>query len=228
MDRREFVQSLGWFMVGARGAALAPPQKGKIPVAFGVWNGAVVLDFTGPYEVFAETHVPNRGPAHEEQMPFECFTVSDTLQPVTAAGGLQILPRYTYDTAPQPKIVVLPGGGGGQGRNPKLLEWVRKVSVGTDVTLSVCTGAFILADAGLLDGKAATTHDQSLDRLADAFPSVTVKRGVRFVDSGKVATAAGISAGIDLALRIVERYCGRQVASSTAKYMEYESTRWSQ
>jgi transcriptional regulator GlxA family with amidase domain len=92
--------------------------------------------------------------------------------------------------------------------------------------MSVCTGAFVLANAGLLKGRAATTHHDFFDEFAKAFPDVTLRRGLRFVESGRIATAGGLTSGIDLALRVVERYFGREVAQTTATYMEYQSTGW--
>jgi transcriptional regulator GlxA family with amidase domain len=108
----------------------------------------------------------------------------------------------------------------------KLIEWIGKASAGADLTMSVCAGAFSLARTGLLKGKTATTHHDFLDDFAKRFPDVQVKRGVRFVEHERVATAAGLSAGIDLALRVVERYFGRDAAQRTATYMEYESRGW--
>ncbi len=105
-------------------------------------------------------------------------------------------------------------------------EWLRKVSASADVTMSVCTGAFQLAKAGLLSGKSATTHHLFTDKLAKTYPDIDVKRGLRFVEGDKISTAGGLTSGIDLALRVVERYFGREVAQKTADYMEYQSKSW--
>jgi transcriptional regulator GlxA family with amidase domain len=110
--------------------------------------------------------------------------------------------------------------------SPALVEWIRTAAAGADLTMSVCTGAFHLARTGLLRGLAATTHHQFLDAFAREFPEITVRRGVRFVEHEKIATAGGLSSGIDLALRVVERYFGRPVAERTASYMEYDGRRW--
>jgi transcriptional regulator GlxA family with amidase domain len=107
-----------------------------------------------------------------------------------------------------------------------LHDWLRKTTPNTDVTMSVCTGAFQLAKAGLLSGKSATTHHLFLDRLAKTYPDIDVKRGVRFIEGEKISTAGGLTSGIDLALRVVERYFGRPVAQTTATYMEYQSQGW--
>jgi transcriptional regulator GlxA family with amidase domain len=197
---------------------LRPPPRGPILVAVLVSNGANVVDFTGPWEVFQDTTVPPRGLSHEEQMPFQLFTVADSAEPVRVTGGLRIVPDYTVDNAPPPRVIVVPA----MRASERVLAWLRKTSPATDLTMSVCTGAFTLARAGLLKGRPATTHHDFLDDLAKAFPDVTVEKGRRFVESGSVATAGGLTSGIHLALRVVERYFGREVADATARYMEYD------
>jgi transcriptional regulator GlxA family with amidase domain len=194
------------------------PPRGPIPVAVLVSNGANVVDFTGPWEVFQDTTVPSRGDRHEEQMAFQLFTVADSAEPVRATGGLRIVPEYTVDNAPAPRVIVVPA----MRASDSVLAWLRKTSPSTDVTMSVCTGAFTLARAGLLKGRPATTHHDFVDDLAKAFPDVRVEKGRRFVESGNMATAGGLTSGIHLALRVVERYFGREVADATARYMEYD------
>ena len=200
------------------GGALQAPAKGPIRVAVLVSNGATVIDFAGPWEVFQDTHVPSRGTSHEEQMPFQLFTVADSPEAVRVTGGLRIVPDHTVDDAPAPHVIVVPA----MRASEKVLAWLRKVSPSADLTMSVCTGAFVLGRAGLLKGRPATTHHDFLDRLAQEFPDVKVERGRRFVESGRISTAAGLTSGIHLALRVVERYFGREVADATARYMEYE------
>ena len=204
------------------GAKLTPPAKGKIPIAFAISEGATVIDFAGPWEVFQDVHVRDRGKDMDEQMPFELFTVAEKIETITGSGGLKLVPDYTFATAPQPKVVVVPAQRGSQA----LHEWLRKMSTSTDVIMSVCTGAFQLGKAGLLAGKSATTHHDFFDQFAKAFPDVSLKRGLRFVEEEKISTAGGLSSGIDLALRVVERYFGRDVAQTTATYMEYQSKGW--
>ena len=211
------------FLLNAPGEnKLTPPAKGKIPVAFAISAGVTVIDFAGPWEVFDDVHVQNRGKEMDEQMPFQLFTVSEILEPLTGSGGLKLVPDYTFASAPAPKVVVVPAQRG----SAALHEWLRKVTATTDVTMSVCTGAFQLAKAGLLTGKTATTHHDFIDQFAKSFPDVTVKRGLRFVEGEKISTAGGLTSGIDLALRVVDRYFGREVAQATAAYMEYQSTGW--
>ena len=240
MKRREFMSQTAGFGVAiaatslpnsllinpvsieASSNKLTPPAKGRIPVAFAISEGATVIDFAGPWEVFQDVHVTERGSNHDEQMPFQLYTVAEKIETITGSGGLKLVPDYTFDSAPVPKVVVVPAQRGGKA----LHAWLRKVVASTDVLMSVCTGAFQLGHAGLLTGKSATTHHDFFDRFASEFPNVTLKRGLRFVEEERISTAGGLSSGIDLALRVVERYFGREVAQATAVYMEYQSKGW--
>jgi transcriptional regulator GlxA family with amidase domain len=208
----------------SRDGKLRPPAKGNILVAFVLTEGATVIDFAGPWEVFQDVMVESRGSSMDEQMPFHLFTVSDSKEPIRATGGLRIVPDYTFDDAPQPRIVVI---GAQAGKSPKMIDWMRRMTTVSDVVMSVCTGAFKLALTGALDGKPATTHHEYYDAFHSRFPAVQLERGKRFVrsDTG-IFTAGGLTSGIDLALHVVELYFGRQVAEKTAKYMEYEGTGW--
>jgi len=205
------------------GGRISPPGDGRIPVAVTISEGVTVIDFCGPWEVFQDVHVEDAGGDMERMMPFRLYTVSETLEPIRGSGGLRLVPDYTFATAPAPRVVVVPAQKG----SPALHEWLRRTNQTADLTMSVCTGAFQLAKAGLLSGLEATTHHDFLDRLTSMFPDVHVKRGLRFVEGApKIATAGGLSSGIDLALRVVERYYGRPVAEKTAAYMEYQSKGW--
>jgi putative intracellular protease/amidase/YHS domain-containing protein len=197
---------------------LKPPTQGSIPVAFLISEGAVVIDFTGPWEVFQDVMLPGR-----EDHPFRLYTVSESTSPIHTSGGLKIVPDYTYENAPEPKVIVIPAQSH---PSEATLEWIRKSTKSTDVTMSVCTGAFVLAKTGLLSGKSATTYHGAFGRFAMEFPDITLKRGARFVENGNLATAGGLSSGIDLALRVVERYFGREVAQKTAYDMEYQGQGW--
>src|SRR5437762_10924172 len=197
---------------------LKPPAQGSLPVAFLISEGAQVIDFAGPWEVFQDVMVPGR-----RDHPFRLYTVSESVSPIHASGGMKIVPDYTFENAPAPKVIVIPA----QSRPSKTtLEWIRKSTKATDVTMSVCTGAFVLARTGLLSGKAATTYHGAFVRFANEFPDIHLKRGARFVEDGKLATAGGLSSGIDLALRVVERYFGREVAQKTAYDLEYQGQGW--
>jgi putative intracellular protease/amidase/YHS domain-containing protein len=197
---------------------LKPPVNGSIPVAFLISEGAQVIDFAGPWEVFQDVMIPGRA-----DQPFRLYTVSETTSPIHTSGGMKIVPDYTFENAPAPKVIVIPA----QSRpSEATLEWIRKSTKTTDVTMSVCTGAFVLARTGLLSGKAATTFHGAFVRFANEFPDIQLKRGARFVEDGNLATAGGLSSGIDLALRVVERYFGREVAQKTAYNMEYQGEGW--
>ena len=198
-------------------APLKPPAKGSIPVAFLISDGAVVIDFCGPWEVF---HHASTG---RDDAPFQLYTVAESVKPVRASGGMMIVPSYTLETAPPPKVIVIPAQGD---HSEAVLNWIRKASKTADLTMSVCTGAMLLAKTGLLDGKSATTHHAAYKQMALEFPNVQVRRGLRFVEDGAVASAGGLSSGIDLALRVVERYYGHDAAVQTAYGMEYQGEGW--
>ncbi len=197
---------------------LQPPAQGSIPVAFLLSAGAVVIDFCGPWEVFQDVVVPGR-----REAPFRLYTVAETTKPLQASAGMTIVPDYTLATAPPPKVIVIPAQ---HEHTPAMIDWIRKSAAGADLTMSVCTGAFLLARTGLLAGKPATTHHGSYQTLAMQFPDIRVQRGARFVDNGNLASAGGLSSGIDLALRVVERYFGPEIAQQTATYMEYQGQGW--
>src|SRR5437764_1950034 len=197
--------------------SLKPPAKGDIPVAFVISEGAVVIDFCGPWEVFRDVMVS--GGDH----PFRLYTVSDKTDPITAGGGMKIVPNYTFANAPTPKVIVIPAQSE---PSQAMLKWIRESTKNTDVTMSVCTGAFVLAKTGLLSGKSATTFHAAFGTFAMQFPDIKLKRGARFVEEGNLASAGGLSSGIDLALRVVERYYGRDVAQKTAFNMEYQGQGW--
>jgi transcriptional regulator GlxA family with amidase domain/YHS domain-containing protein len=196
--------------------ALQPPADGAIPVAFLLSDDAVVIDFAGPWEVFENVMI---GQTH----PFNLYTVAETTSPVRASGGMTIVPNYALAAAPLPKVIVIPAQSD---PSDAVIAWVRKATRTSDVTMSVCTGAFLLAKTGLLSGKSATTHHGAYAEFAMAFPDVQLKRGARFVESGNLASSGGLSSGIDLALHIVERYYGHAVALSTADDMEYQGLGW--
>ena len=197
---------------------LKPPVQGSIPVAFLVSEGAVIIDFCGPWEVFQDVNIPGHQGA-----PFLLYTVAETTAPIRASGGMRIVPDYALENAPAPKVIVIPAQSE---PSAAMLEWIRKSTKNTDVTMSVCTGAFVLAKTGLLSGKTATTFHAAFRPFAMQFPDIHLKRGARFVEDGNLATAGGLSSGIDLALRVVERYYGREIAQKTAYDMEYQGQGW--
>jgi transcriptional regulator GlxA family with amidase domain len=158
-----------------------------------------------------------------QDMPFRLYTVAETKKPIRTSGGMQIVPDYTIADAPAPKVIVIPAQSE---PSPAVVQWIKKSSKTTDVTMSVCTGVFVLAKTGLLSGKSATTYHGAFGRFAMKYPDVQLKRGARFVENGNLATAGGLSSGIDLALRVVERYYGREIAEKTAYNMEYQGKGW--
>lgn len=206
---------------GAAGDALLPlhaPDKGNIPVAFLISEEAVVIDFAGPWEVFQQVMDPQT-----MQSRFQTYTVAETAAPVRVDGGMQIVPNFTLSNAPAPKVLVIPAQAG---KSPAMLSWIREVTKHTDVTMSVCTGAFLLAEAGLLNGRAATTHHAAYRELEVQYPQVHVKRGLRFVEDGNIASSGGLSCGIDLSLHVVARYFGSDAAQRAAYNLEYQGEGW--
>lgn len=181
-----------------------------------------VLDFCGPYEVLSAARL-NEDRRRQEPSPFEVLLIAEQTGPVTATGGLRVIPDHTFDTCPTLDLLVVPGGWGTRKElaNRQLLAWITERAKQVNTLASVCTGAMLLGQAGLLDSRRATTHWQSLAWMQQAFPSVTVEEAQHVVEDGHILTSAGISAGIDLALKVVMRYCGEEVARATARHMEY-------
>jgi len=181
-----------------------------------------VLDFCGPFEVFSITRL-NEEKRREEPSPFDVVLVAQTLDPVEAAGGLRVLPQYTFDTCPKLDILVAPGGYGTrlQVRNEALIGWIGRAASQAELVTSVCTGSLLLAKAGLLDGVRATTHWRVLGEMRSFFPQVEVVDDEHVVEQGRILTSAGVSAGIDMALRVVKRCFGETIARAAARQMEY-------
>ena len=187
-----------------------------------VFEDIEVLDFCGPFEVFAATRL-NEARRREEPSPFEVWLVAEKNAPVVTAGGMEVIPDHTFASCPRLDILVVPGGWGTRRElnNPAMLDWLRLRAPEVETLTSVCTGAMLLGAAGLLDGAWATTHWRSLDWMRESFPAVTVEYDQHVVEDGPILTSAGISAGIDMALKVVARYCGEAVARATARHMEY-------
>ena len=187
-----------------------------------VFPDVEVLDFCGPFEVFSVTRL-DEARRREEPSPFEVFLVAETDGVVKATGGLRVVPDHTLATCPPLDILVVPGGWGTRKEisNRRLLDWIAERARHVETLTSVCTGSMLLGHAGLLDGRRATTHWRALDWMRQSFPTVTVEEKLHVVEDGHVITSAGISAGIDMALRVVERYHGHDIALATARNMEY-------
>lgn len=196
----------------------------KRQVGILVFDDVEVLDFAGPFEVFSRTRLTPglESRRSEDSAPFNVFTIAPRPGPVVATGGLQIVPKFDFATAPAIDILVVPGGFGTRPllQDAAVLDWLRRAAAAADRVTSVCTGALLLAQAGLLAGRRATTHWSALDRLASLDATITVDGGRRVVEDG-VISSAGVSAGIDMAFAVVTAYCGREVAEETARYIEY-------
>jgi transcriptional regulator GlxA family with amidase domain len=187
-----------------------------------LFNAIEVLDFCGPFEVFSATRLDEEK-RREESSPFEVFLVAETLSYVTTTGGMKVIPQYSFENCPRLDILVVPGGWGTRKElnNIVMLEWLRSRAAEVETLTSVCTGSMLLGFAGLIDGLHATTHWRSLDWMRDSFPAVFVEYEQHVVEDGRVFTSAGISAGIDMALKVVARYYGEHIARATAVHMEY-------
>ena len=187
-------------------------------IGVALFDGAEELDWAGPWEVLA---------AWGEQWPDDgvhAFTLAREDRPVTCAKGLRVLPDETWETAPPLDVLVYPGGRGTRRelQDEGVLDWIRGLAAGETVVASVCTGSLVLAAAGLLDGKPATTHWQSLELLPTLGHGVEVRPDDRFVDNGNVLTAAGVSAGIDMALHLVARLHSTERAREVRRYIQYD------
>ena len=185
-------------------------------VAILLFDDAEILDFCGPYEVFSV--------ASEQGLAgsFNVFTVAQS-DAITARNGLSVNVDYSLESCPAVDILLVPGGVGSrkQMENAAFVQWIAEHSRHCELVLSVCTGALLLGKAGLLDGLHVTTHHQVFDGLRQVVPTATVVEDQRFVDNGKIMTSAGIAAGIDMSLHVVNKLLGRKVAEATAQYMEY-------
>jgi len=187
-----------------------------------IFPNVEILDFCGPYEVFSATRLDEEK-RREEPSPFEVCLIAEQKDVVVATGGLRVIPDCTLEDCPRLDILLVPGGWGirKEINNEHIIGWIAESGKQVETLTSVCTGAMLLGRAGLLDGCHATTHWGSLEWMRDSFPSVTVEDKLHVVQDGHILTSAGISAGIDMALRVVASYYGEVVARGTARYMEY-------
>lgn len=187
-------------------------------VAVLVFDDVELLDFCGPLEVFSVAAGRGDAPA------FRVYTIAGQEGPLRARNGTRFIPDFGLHNCPPPDLLVIPGGQGTRSllQDEALLAWLREQHARCELTLSVCTGSLLLAQAGLLRGLRATTHWGSLDLLASLAPETRVMCDTRYVDNGRIITAAGISAGIDMALHVVERLLGTEHAATTARHMEYD------
>jgi len=187
-----------------------------------IFDDVEVLDFTGPFEVFSVTRLDETR-RYETKSPLQPVLIAQAPECVVTSGGMTVAPQVSFRDCPPLDVLVVPGGIGTRRemRNETMLSFVRSRAPRVEVISSVCTGALVLASAGLLDGVPATTHWRSLEFMQQSFPNIIVDRASHFVESGKVYTSAGISAGIDMALKIVSRFYGETIARATARHIEY-------
>lgn len=209
---------------GDSGKATEADLGGRIPVAFVMGPGSTMIDFAGPWEVFQDAQ---KG----DGQAFHLYTVSDSTDEIMTTGnfvdnkasGLRFRPDYSFANAPQPSVIMM----GAQGNHSAAkIAWIQRAAAKADYVFSNCTGAFLLAKTGLLDGLNATTHHDFFDSFEKQFPKVKLVRDARYVDNGKMITSGGLTSGIDGALHIVDRMLGREIAERTIKYMEYSGQGW--
>jgi transcriptional regulator GlxA family with amidase domain len=188
-----------------------------------IFDEVEILDFAGPFEVFyTAARVDSKNASSAEKI-FDVFTVAETEGPVNARGGLSVTPAFAFDRHPKIDVLIVPGGVvTAELEKPDVISWVGSQSRSAQLTASVCTGAFILAQTGLLEGRTVTTHWEDIDDLRAMFPGLTVKENARYIDQGDIVTSAGISAGIDMSLHLVARLAGEALAVKTARQMDYD------
>lgn len=195
-----------------------------ISIGIFVFDQVEILDFAGPFEVFTTaTRVAKANPG--EDVRFEVFTISRDGKPIKARAGLVVHPDYSFDDQPLIDVLLIPGGVvSAELARPQVIKWIQRTNAGTQLTASVCTGSMLLGKAGLLDGLSATTHWQDTAELQSMFTNVKVVTSVRWVDQDAIVTSAGISAGIDMSLHLVERLASRELAELTARQMDFHWT----
>lgn len=194
----------------------------SVSVAIYLFSGMEVLDFAGPYEVLTTAARVAQRLNPGTTGAFRVFTVAEELAAVQARAGLTVTPDFALDGHPAVDLLIVPGGVvSGELKKPVVTGWIKRTAAMAKITASVCTGASLLARAGVLEGKRATTHWEDLDDLQRDFPNIQVLKNRRWVDEGSVVTSGGISAGIDMSLHLVERLAGRELALATARQMEY-------
>jgi transcriptional regulator GlxA family with amidase domain len=228
LDRRTLLSAA--LITGAAGGAsgqvnaavepLRRPASGNIRVAFLIDRFHNIMDLAGPWEAFAAAGV--------EAQHFELFTVSPHEEELRL-GGIKVRPDYTFANAPQPHVVVMGAQTGStfvEETTQAKVAWLQRVAAQADLIFSVCTGAFLLARTGLIDGLLSTTHHDFYEDFARQFPSVTLVRDRRFVDNGKFVSGGGLTSGVDAALHVIARYWGADEAETVAAYMEHSSDGW--
>jgi transcriptional regulator GlxA family with amidase domain len=187
-------------------------------VAIFIFDEVEILDFTGPYEVFNVS-----GEVLKGFNPFNVYTVGIQEYPIETRGKMTVTPKWSIETAPPADILIIPGGEGTRPLidNKTVIDWLKTQAPKVELLLSVCTGALLLGKAGLLDGLEATTHNTAFDLLRSIAPKTTLRRKKRYVDTGKIITSGGITAGIDMSLYVVRNLLGEEALAGTLSEMEY-------
>ncbi len=198
------------------------PNQDHLPtVGILIFDDVEVLDFCGPFEVFSTARLA--GEHSDDSQLFNVVTIAEEDKIITCRGGLLVKPHTTIENHPPLDILVVPGGQGTrrERHNQRILNWLEQQDQHTDLMTSVCTGAFLLAERGLLDNRRATTHWSSIEWMRSTYPAVKMLADTRIVDEGHIITSAGVSAGIDMSLHVVSRLYGIAAAEWTARRMEY-------
>ena len=203
-------------------------DQNNLPLVVGIliFDEVELLDVAGPFEVFSVTHLNEKGNGEGSLLsssPFRVILVAEELGQVLTIGGLRLTADVSVDNCPNLDLLIIPGGLGTRKevKNDLLLNWIADMSARTRITASVCTGSSLLGKAGLLDGRESTTHSRAFDFLRQSAPKTKIREDVRFTLTEPIFTSAGVSAGIDLALRIVSHFFGTNVGMATARHMEY-------
>jgi len=186
-------------------------------LAIMIFDDVEVLDFCGPFEVFSVAN-------YFSEAAFNVYLIAPEQRTIVARNGLRVIPDHDLDEAPDPDVLLIPGGWGTRGliHNAGVVDYIQRQAERVERLLSVCTGAYLLARADLLDGLRATTHHGSFEMLAELAPTATLVRDVKYVDNGRIILSGGISAGINMSLYVVGQLLGEEVAQKTAAYMEYD------
>lgn len=188
-----------------------------------VFDEIEVLDLGGPFEVFSTASRMRLRLQPGAVKPFEVFTVSEAVRPIRARGGLMLQPNFAFADHPPIDLLIVPGGVvTAELQRDAVIGWIARTAAGATLTASVCTGVFLLAKAGLLHGRTITTHWEDIGDFRAMFPGIPVREDTRWVDDGTVVTSAGISAGLDMSLHLVERLEGEELALRTARQMDYD------